>query len=78
MIGKADLETLAGVRLEDAKQLFASGQYSGAYYLSGYAIELAIKASIAKVFKANSIPDKAFVNAIYSHNLKDLLSLGGG
>ena len=77
MISKSDLETLAGVRLEDAKHLFASGRYSGAYYLSGYAIELAIKACIAKVFQANSIPDKAFVAAIYSHNLKDLLGLGG-
>lgn len=59
MITKPDLEALSIVRLDDAKLLFQSGRYSGAYYLSGYAVELAIKACIARVFQANAIPDKA-------------------
>jgi phosphoribosylformylglycinamidine (FGAM) synthase-like enzyme len=77
MITKSDLEALSIVRLDDAKVLFQAGRNPGAYYLSGYAVELAIKACIAKVFQANAIPDKAFVTEIYSHNLKELLGLAG-
>lgn len=77
MIAKSELETLSEMRLADALELFKSGRYSAAYYLSGYAVELGIKACIAKVFHANTIPDKAFVNAIYSHKLDELLGLAG-
>jgi HEPN domain-containing protein len=77
MITKVDLEALAEMRLLDAVQLFQSSRYSAAYYLSGYAVELGIKACIAKVFQANAIPDKAFVAAIYSHKLDELLGLAG-
>jgi hypothetical protein len=77
MITKADLETLSSTRLEDARQLFRTGRFSAAYYLAGYAVELAIKACIAGVFQANAIPDKAFVTAIYSHKLDELLGLAG-
>ena len=47
MITKKDLETLSETRLDDAVQLFQTARYSAAYYLSGYAIELGIKACIA-------------------------------
>jgi hypothetical protein len=45
--------------------------------LAGYSDELGIKACIAGVFQANTIPDKAFVNAVYSHKLEDLLGNAG-
>jgi len=77
MITKRDLETLAEIRLDDAKQLFQAARYSAAYYLSGYAVELGIKACIASVFQANVIPEKSFVNAVYSHKLDELLGLAG-
>ncbi len=63
------------MRLLDTVQLFQSSRFSAAYSLSGYAVELGIKACIAKVFQANAIPDKAFVAAIYPHNLDELLGL---
>ena len=77
MITKKDLETLSETRLDDAVQLFQIARYSAAYYLSGYAIELGIKACIAGLFQANTIPEKSFVNAVYSHRLDELLGLTG-
>jgi hypothetical protein len=77
VITKADLEILSEARLIDARELFKAARFSAAYYLSGYAIELAIKACIAKLFRADSIPDKGLVNAVYSHKLDELLGLAG-
>jgi len=59
--------------LADAKHLLADGRWANAYYLAGYAVELALKACIAKTFKAETIPDKALVNATYSHNFTNLV-----
>ena len=53
------------------------GQYSGAYYLCGYAIECAIKACIAKQTLRYEFPDKKKVNASWVHNLKDLVKVAG-
>jgi len=77
MLTKADLEALAAVRLDDSLILLAAGKSSSAYYLAGYAVELALKACIAKSFHANVIPDKAFVAAIYTHSLESLMSTAG-
>jgi hypothetical protein len=77
VITKADLENLSEARLIDARELFNAARFSAAYYLSGYAIELGIKACIAKLFQADAIPDKGLVNAVYSHKLDELLGLAG-
>lgn len=77
MLTKHDLERLAQTRLDDASLLFAGGRYSSSYYLTGYAVELAIKACIANLIPANAIPDKGFINAIYTHKLDSLLSTAG-
>lgn len=53
------------------------GSRPSAYYLAGYAVELALKACIAKSFHAQVIPDKAFVSAIYTHSLESLLNTAG-
>jgi hypothetical protein len=72
-----DLQELAQVRLDDAILLFANKRYSSAYYIAGYSVELALKACIAKLFLPDTIPDKAFVNAIYKHDLQELQSVAG-
>ncbi len=72
---RATFQELAKARLAEAKLLLESGLPSGAYYLAGYAIECELKAVIAAGFRANEIPDKSRVNSIYTHNLRDLLSL---
>lgn len=77
MLTKSDLEKLALMRLEDAIFLLHANRCSSAYYLAGYSLELALKACIAKLVQPNTIPDKAFVNAIYVHKLDSLLGLSG-
>jgi HEPN domain-containing protein len=68
---------LAEEKLADANHLLAGGRWGNAYYLAGYAVELALKACIAKTFKAETIPDKALVNATYSHDFTNLVGTAG-
>lgn len=77
MLTKADLEKLAQLRLDDAVFLLQAGRSSSSYYIVGYAVELGLKACIAKLVQPNVIPDKAFVNAIYTHRLDSLVSTAG-
>lgn len=50
-------------------------KYQGAYYLSGYSIECALKACIAKKTKRYEFPDKREVEACYTHKLSNLLKI---
>jgi hypothetical protein len=77
MMTKSDLEKLAQLRLDDAILLLQTNRCSSAYYLAGYSVELALKACIAKLIQPNTIPDRAFINAIYVHKFNDLLSTAG-
>lgn len=77
MLTKKDLQRLAEVRLEDSVFLLDANRSSAAYYLAGYAVELALKACIANLIQANAIPERAFVNAIYTHKFDSLLSTAG-
>lgn len=72
-----DLQALAEMRLKDAVVLLDNKRWSAAYYLAGYSVECGIKAVIALSFRAQVIPDKNFVNKIYSHQLLDLMNLAG-
>jgi hypothetical protein len=55
--------------------LLAAGEWAGAYYLVGYAVECALKACIAKQFTIHTVPDRRLVQDFYSHDLEKLLSL---
>ena len=77
MLTKDDLKKLAQLRLEDAIYLFQANRSSSAYYLAGYAIELALKACIAELIQPRVIPDKAFLNAFYTHKFDTLVSTAG-
>ena len=76
-VAKTELEVLAQEKLDDAAALIAGSRWSSGYYLGGYAVELALKACIAKSFKAVTIPDKDLVNATYSHNFRNLVGTAG-
>jgi hypothetical protein len=77
MLSKSDLQQLAQLRLEDSLFLFQANRPSSAYYLSGYAVELALKACIAALIQPAVIPERAFINAIYTHKLDSLLNTAG-
>jgi hypothetical protein len=74
---RSDLQAVAQAKIDDASLLAQNNRFSNAYYLAGYAVEIALKACIARQFTAESIPEKSFVNGIYVHNLKALVGLAG-
>ncbi|MBK5497400.1 HEPN domain-containing protein [Peribacillus sp. TH14] len=76
-MNRGEFQELAEIRLRDAKVLLENECYDGSYYLSGYVIECALKACVAKMTKQFDYPDKNIVNKIYSHNLSTLLTVVG-
>jgi hypothetical protein len=77
MISERLLKNLSEMRIQDSITLWQQGRYSASYYLSGYCIELFLKSLIAKNFHQGFIPDKKFVNDIYTHDLNKLIALAG-
>ncbi|MBB6146333.1 HEPN domain-containing protein [Silvibacterium bohemicum] len=74
-MNRKDLQQLANLRLREAQALYRARQYSGAYYLAGYAVECALKACIAKNSKRHDFPDKKRVIESYTHDLEKLALL---
>jgi HEPN domain-containing protein len=68
---------LAETRLDEARRLLEHRLWSGAYYLAGYAVELALKASIAKQFRSEEIPAPKLTRSIFTHVPVELLVLAG-
>ena len=76
-MNRLDLQNLALTRLEEVEVLLNNHQYSGAYYLSGYVIECALKACIAKQTQRGEFPDKKKANDCYTHELGKLINVAG-
>ena len=73
---KAEFQELAEERLLEAKALLDVGKWEGAYYLAGYAVELALKACVIKILKAtDAFPDKDFSKNCYTHSVVKLVAL---
>lgn len=71
----SELRLVAEEKLADAALLLENERWSNAYYLFGYAVEVALKVVVAKRFRADEIPDRAYVNKVYTHDLVALLNL---
>ena len=76
-MNRQDLQKLAELRLHDVETLMSNKSFQAAYYLSGYIIECALKAAIAKQVKQYDFPDKNTVLDSYTHDLSKLLGLAG-
>jgi HEPN domain-containing protein len=74
-MNRADLQGLSEARIREAKLLFEAGEYSGAYYLAGYAIECALKACFAKSVQQYDFPDKSSASKVFTHRMTDLARL---
>ena len=74
-MNRLDLQNLALTRLEEVEVLLNNHKYSGAYYLSGYVIECALKACIAKQTQEFDFPDKKTVMDSYTHDLEKLIKV---
>ena len=81
MITPTELRTLAEARFEDAKALLNSSRYDGAIYLSGYALELALKARICTTLGWDGYPttrnEFEGYTSLKTHNLDVLLRFSG-
>lgn len=77
MITRGELQYLAQLRLDDARLLLKDSRASSAYYLAGHAVELGLKACMSKLIRPDSLPDKAFMAVIESHQLEDLRAAAG-
>jgi HEPN domain-containing protein len=72
-MNRGDLQKLSNARIREAKVLFAAGEYSGAYYLAGYAVECALKACFAKSVRRYDFPEKGRYDKVFTHDLPALV-----
>jgi len=72
-IARDQLRLLAQEKIDDANLLYDHGRYSNAYYLYGYGVEFALKASICRLFKEHTLPEKKVVLETFIHDLKKLV-----
>ena len=76
-MNRSDLQNLTKLRLKEAKALLDKKLFSGSYYLCGYAVECALKAYLAKQTKEHDFPNKKIAIDSYTHNLSQLIRVGG-
>lgn len=76
-MNRTDLQQLAQERVRDADALLNAGQWSGAYYVAGYAVECGLKACIAKLTNAHDYPDKGLAQRCYTHDIEALAEVAG-
>ena len=71
---RREFQKLARMRLKDARVLMQGGSTEAAYYLTGLAVECAIKACIAKNTKRYEFPpSQSVIRDIYTHDLVKLI-----
>ena len=76
-LNRDKLQLLADDRLKEAGVLLDQSCWTGAYYLTGLAVECALKAYLARAVQQYDFPDKGFVNRAYTHRLKELVQIDG-
>jgi HEPN domain-containing protein len=74
-LNRAELQQLAGDRVQDAETLLASGRWSGAYYLAGYAVECGLKSCVlAHIERTGAIfIDKRLAEKCWTHDIETLI-----
>lgn len=79
MLTIADLEKLARTRLQEATALLIARQFDGSAYLSGYAVELILKAKICVNLRWEGYPETRNefegYTSLRTHRLETLLDL---
>ncbi len=73
---RKDFQKLAEVRIVEARGLLGLKFYDGAYYLSGYAVECALRACVAKrINKYEFPPGPDFSSKCFTHKIEQLVEL---
>lgn len=81
-MNRTHLQNLAKTRLADARALLGRKRWSGAYYLTGYIVECALKACILKHVGNSGVifSDPAYLKRLgdcWTHDLVKLVGLAG-
>jgi HEPN domain-containing protein len=76
-MNRATFQRISEIRKREAAALLSAGQYPGAYYLVGYAVECALKACVAKQVRRYDFPDRKVANEAFTHDLEKLMKLSG-
>lgn len=76
-LNRNKLRQLCDSRLQEATALLDSKLWTGAYYLTGLAVECALKSCLAGTVQQYDFPDKKFVFQMYVHDLEQLFRLNG-
>lgn len=76
-LSRENLQSLSEARLSDAILLLENKRFSSAYYLAGYAVELALKACVSRQFRQDEIPDKDLIKKVLTHEFPQLVALAG-
>ena len=71
MISKKDLKELVNLRLKDADVLIENRRYNTAFYIGGYALEIALKLKVCKIFKfEQGFPESKLDFSFYQNSSK--------
>jgi HEPN domain-containing protein len=73
----ADLKSMARAKLRDAQLLCDHKRYDSAFYLCGYAVEIALKARICRTLRWSQYPASNQYQSFKTHDLDQLLGLTG-
>jgi len=76
-VNRTDLQQLAQERIEETALLLSATKYSGVYYLTGYAVEFALKACVAKLTNQHDFYDKDIAKECFTHKPDVLVKLAG-
>ena len=74
-LNRDKLQLLAVSKLEEARVLLDNKCWTGACYLTGLAVECALKGYLARAIQRHDFPDRNFIVRAYTHKLKDLVLL---
>jgi HEPN domain-containing protein len=76
-MNREGLQLISRQRRREAAVLLRAGLFAGAYYLAGYSVECALKASIAQRTKRHDFPDRGLAIQAWTHDLQRLIGLAG-
>jgi hypothetical protein len=81
-LNRAQLQHLVQLRIDDARSLLAAGRWAAAYYLTGYAVECALKSCVLRYLDDTGMifRDAGYLKSLagcWTHDLVRLVQLAG-
>jgi HEPN domain-containing protein len=77
MNSRSDIKQTALQKIKDAELLYHNRRYDNAFYLAGYAVELALKARICKNLDIDNLFNSRYLRFFKVHDFDTLLIFSG-